>query len=87
MVTQQCNFEYQLFDYYQRLGPIIAGMDHYSLERWVGERHQAMIRTAETRSRLLGSEPAAPSLGTWLAARLHHLADRLEGKPRFETVW
>jgi hypothetical protein len=87
MVTRQSSFMHQFFDYDQRLCPRMVGMDSYSLERWVGQRHQAMIRSAETRSRLLGSEPAAGALGTWLAARLHHLADRLEGKPRFETVW
>jgi hypothetical protein len=54
-------------------------MDHYTGERWLLERHQAMIRAAEIRSRLIPvSDRARTSL--WLAAHLRRLADRLDGQ-------
>jgi hypothetical protein len=56
-------------------------MDYYTAERWILERHQAVIRTAETRSRLItATAPARPSV--WLAERLRSLADRLDGQRR-----
>ena len=48
------------------------------MERWILERHEAVIRTAEVRSRL---EPVAPRprrLSVWLASNLRLLADRLD---------
>jgi hypothetical protein len=54
-------------------------MDLYTAERWILERHEAVIRTAETRSRLVPARgPARSSL--WLAAHLRALADRLDGQ-------
>jgi hypothetical protein len=53
-------------------------MDRYSGERWVLESHAAMIRTAETRSRLIDGLQPAP-LTSWLAMWLRRLADRLDG--------
>lgn len=54
-------------------------MEQYSLERWVLERHQAMIETAEIRSRLDDRQPDT-RLAERVAAKLHALADRLEGR-------
>ena len=54
-------------------------MDLYTSERWMLERHQAVIRTAEIRSRLIPARgPARSSL--WLAAHLRRVADRLDGQ-------
>ena len=53
-------------------------MDPYSMERWILERHEAVIRTAEVRSRL---EPVAARprrISVWLAGNLRLLADRLD---------
>jgi hypothetical protein len=60
-------------------------MDSYTGERWILERHEAMIRTAEARSRLLGAR-RPEGVSAWLAVRLRHLADRLEGDARLETA-
>lgn len=50
------------------------------MERWILERHEAMIRTAETRSRV-GIVPARrPRMSLWLAGGLRHLAERLDGQ-------
>ncbi len=54
-------------------------MEQYSLERWVLERHQAMIDTAEMRPRLDDRQPDARIAGR-VAAKLRALADRLEGR-------
>jgi hypothetical protein len=60
-------------------------METYTGERWILERHEAMIRTAEARSRLLGTCPPS-GISVWLAVRLRHLADRLEGDAHLETA-
>ena len=60
-------------------------MDAYSHERWMLERHQAMIRAAEARSRLLGAR-RAERVSPWLAVQLRRLADRLEGDQQLETA-
>jgi hypothetical protein len=55
-------------------------MDLYSMKRWILERHEAVIRTAEVRSRV-GVVDAPPSrLSVWLAGNLRHLADRLDSQ-------
>lgn len=54
-------------------------MEHYSLERWLLERHQTMIENAEVQSRLDGWQPSERFVRR-LAAQLHRLADRLEGR-------
>jgi hypothetical protein len=53
-------------------------MDPYSMERWILERHEAVVRTAEMRSRTAGVEAAPRGLSVWLAGTLRHLADRLD---------
>ncbi len=54
-------------------------MDPYTGDRWILERHEAMIRAAEVRSRLIPAvSRARPSL--WLAAHLRRVADRLDGR-------
>jgi hypothetical protein len=60
-------------------------MDPYTGERWMIERHEAMIRAAEARSRLLGTR-RPERVSSWLAVRLRLLADRLEGDARLETA-
>jgi hypothetical protein len=59
-------------------------MDPYSTERWIMERHEAMMRTAEVRSRLDAMHPQRPGMSLWLAASLRYLADRLDGQTRYE---
>ena len=54
-------------------------MDPYSMERWILERHEAVIRTAEVRSRL-GADVPPRRLSVWLAGNLRQLADRLDGQ-------
>jgi hypothetical protein len=56
-------------------------MDPYSMERWILERHEAVIRTAEVRSRVGVIEAQPGRLSVWLAANLRHLADRLDSQP------
>ena len=54
-------------------------MDPYTGDRWILERHEAMIRAAEVRSRLIpAGSGARPSL--WLAAHLRRVADRLDNQ-------
>ena len=47
----------------------------YPQERWLLDRHEEMIRSAEKRSRLDGWQPRER-----VAARLRRLADRIEGE-------
>ncbi len=54
-------------------------MNIYSQERWLLDRHDEMIRSAEERSRLEGWLPRA-RLADRVAARLRRLADRIEGE-------
>jgi hypothetical protein len=61
-------------------------MDPYTSERWLLERHEAVVRSAELRSRLLPGSDRAPGLNTWVAGRLRDLADRLEGHGSFEKA-
>ena len=51
----------------------------YSQERWLLDRHEEMIRSAEERSRLDGWQPRE-RLAERVAARLRRLADRIEGE-------
>jgi hypothetical protein len=53
-------------------------MDQYSMEEWLRGRHEAMIRSAETRARLEGWVPRE-RLAHVTAAHLRRLADRLDG--------
>ncbi|HKB33330.1 MAG TPA: hypothetical protein VKF16_05635 [Candidatus Dormibacteraeota bacterium] len=55
-------------------------MDPYSSERWLLERHEAILREAELRARLLPSVDQVPGLNAWVAERLRGLADRLDGR-------
>jgi hypothetical protein len=61
-------------------------MDLYPSERLLLERHEAVVREAELRARLLPDLDQSPSLKTWMAGRLRGLADRLDGRPSFEKV-
>lgn len=61
-----------------------SGMDPYSMERWILERHENVTRTAELRSRVGSEEPHRPRMSLWLAGGLRQLADRLDGQTRFE---
>lgn len=54
-------------------------MDYYSHERWLLDRHQAVIQGAEERSRLQGW-PARERLAERVATQLRRLADRIEGR-------
>jgi hypothetical protein len=54
-------------------------MDLYSQERWLLDRHDEMIRSAEERSRLEGWQPRE-RLAERVASRLRRLADRIEGE-------
>jgi hypothetical protein len=60
-------------------------MDFYTKERWILDRHEAMIRSAELRSRLEGPE-SRPRLSHWLAVNLRRAADRLDEQPRLEAT-
>jgi hypothetical protein len=53
-------------------------MDQYSWEKWHLERHESMIRAAETRSRIDGWR-ARELFAERLAVALRRLADRLDG--------
>lgn len=61
-------------------------MDSYSMERWILERHEAVIRTAEVRSRFGIDELPPRRLSAWLAGNLRHLANRLDGQTYLERV-
>ena len=52
-------------------------MNPYGMERWVLDRHESVIRTAEARSRLSRDE-SPERLAGWVALRLRLLADRLD---------
>ncbi len=54
-------------------------MDSYSHERWIMERHHAVIRAAEERSRLEGWQSNG-RLAERVASRLRRLADRIDGR-------
>ena len=54
-------------------------MDMYTQERWLLDRHKAMIECAEERSRLEGWQ-AQERLAQRVAAQLRRLADRIEGR-------
>ncbi len=53
-------------------------MNLYTAERLVLDRHQAMLRDAELRARLLGSRPRSRA-PAWVARRLRDMADWLDG--------
>ena len=61
-------------------------MDPYTSERWLLERHEAVIREAELRSRLVPENDRNVGLNTWIAGRLRGLADRLDGRKSFEKA-
>ncbi len=54
-------------------------VNFYAEERWLLDRHEAMIRNAEERTRLDGWQPRE-RLAERIAARLRRLADRIEGE-------
>lgn len=54
-------------------------MDLYSHERWLLDRHEAVIRSAEERSRLEGWQPRG-RLAEHVAEQLRRLADRIDGR-------
>lgn len=54
-------------------------MDMFSQERWLLDRHQAMIESAEERSRLEGWLPEE-RLAERVATQLRRLADRIDGR-------
>jgi hypothetical protein len=61
-------------------------MDHYSLERWMLDRHARMARMAETHTRRRGWKPQT-RLAELMAVRLRSLADRLDRpEPSFTVV-
>ena len=65
---------------------ILIAMDHYSMERWMLDRHVDLARAAEANSRRRGWRPEA-RLAELAAARLRSLADRLDGRePAFTVV-
>ena len=61
-------------------------MDPYSMERWILERHNAVIRTAEVRSRVGIAEIPPRRLSIWLASSLRHLADKLDGRTYLQEL-
>jgi hypothetical protein len=61
-------------------------MDLYPSERLLLERHEAVVREAELRARLLPDLDQSPGLNTWMAERLRGLADRLDGRRSFEKA-
>jgi hypothetical protein len=61
-------------------------MNPYAAERWLLERHEAVVREAELRARLLPDGDRSPGLNTWMAGRLRGLADRLDGRRTFEKA-
>lgn len=54
------------------------GMDHYTMERWILQRHQEAVCRAEMRSRLVSSAGSLRA-GEWAAEQLRRMADRLDG--------
>lgn len=81
--TMHCT---QVSCYLQSLLPIIVPMDPYTWERWILENHEAVIREAELRSRLLPQSERSAGFNTWIAWRLRALADRLDGRGSFEKA-
>jgi hypothetical protein len=61
-------------------------MDPYTSERLLLERHEAIVREAELRARLLPDRDPSLGLNTWMAGRLRGLADRLDGRQTFEKA-
>lgn len=60
------------------------GMDQYTMERWILQRHQETVRRAEERSRLI--HPAGGlRAGQWAAEQRRRVADRLDGGAGVET--
>jgi hypothetical protein len=62
-------------------------MDQYSWERWILERHEAVVNEAERRAQLMPEVAAEPgALSTSIAWLLRDLADRLDGQGRQERL-
>lgn len=61
-------------------------MDPYTSERFLLERHEAVVREAELRARLVPDIDQSPGLNIWVAGRLRGLADRLDGRRTFEKA-
>jgi RecB family exonuclease len=61
-------------------------MNPYTSERWILESHQAVVREAERRARLLPESERSAGFNTWIAGRLRGLADRLDGRASFEKA-
>lgn len=54
-------------------------VDLYGQERWILERHNAMIQSAEARFRREGWQPQG-RMAERVAAGLRRLADRIDGR-------
>lgn len=61
-------------------------MNPYTSERLLLERHEAIVREAELRARLLPGNDRSPGINSWVAGRLRVLADRLDGRAAFEKA-
>jgi len=61
-------------------------MNPYTSERLLLERHNAIVREAEVRARLLPGSDRSPGIKSWVAVRLRGLADRLDGRAAFERA-
>ena len=61
-------------------------MNPYSMERWIRERHEGIVREAERRTRLVPEAEQSAVLRSWLAGRLRDIADRLDGHGRLERA-
>ena len=61
-------------------------MNPYSLERWILESHEGMVREAERRARLVPEAEQSAGLRNWLAGHLRDIADRLDGHCRLERA-
>jgi hypothetical protein len=53
------------------------GMDLYTAEKLILDQHRHQVAEGERVTRLLGADQRSP-LGTWTAARLRSLADRVD---------
>ena len=61
-------------------------MHPYISELWLLERHEALVREAELRSRLLLDHDRSRGVNTWIAGRLRGLADHLDRQGRLEIA-
>ncbi len=61
-------------------------MEPYSAEKFLLERHQATVRSAERRARLALDTVRRPSPRQWMAVRLRTLADAIDERPGAASV-